>query len=178
MKSLLVALCFSVAAAFAAAAESDGWTPIEKQVADVAAGSQVTIVHFWAPWCPNCNAELAKNGWRDFITLNRDVNIVFVTIWNKEDGKPELAKAGIADQANFQLLHHPNPSKKKEERVNRFLGQPLEWIPTTWVFREGKLKFALNYGEVRFPLLQQLVRDASDKWSHSEPKPEPKKALE
>ena len=47
-----------------------------------------------------------------------------------------------------------------------FLGQPVSWIPTTWVFRDGNLRYALNYGELRFPLLQQLIRDSSDKWEH------------
>ena len=38
------------------------------------------------------------------------------------------------------------------------------WIPTTWIYRDGQLRAALNYGEVRFPLLQQLVDDAREKW--------------
>jgi hypothetical protein len=42
----------------------------------------------------------------------------------------------------------------------------VSWIPTTWVFRDGTLRFALNYGELRFAMLDQLVKDASDKWSH------------
>lgn len=172
MKSILVALvCLVLAAASARAAESDAWTPIEKQVAELTSGSQVTIVHFWAPWCSNCKAELAKNGWRDFLSVNRDVKVVFVTIWNPEDGRSELVKAGLTDQENFHLLQHPNGSRKTDERVNHFLGQPLNWIPTTWIFKDGQLRFALNYGEVRFPLLQQLVRDASDKWEHSKTEP-------
>jgi hypothetical protein len=34
------------------------------------------------------------------------------------------------------------------------------------ILRDSQLRYALNYGELRFPLLQQLVRDASDKWEH------------
>jgi hypothetical protein len=37
-------------------------------------------------------------------------------------------------------------------------------VPTTWVFKDGMLHYALNYGEVRFPILQQLVNDASADW--------------
>lgn len=167
MKSFLVALSFLVVAALPLrAAESDAWTPIEKQVAEAVAGPQVTIVHFWAPWCSNCQAELAKHGWRDFLSVNRDVKVIFVTLWNPEDGRADLAKSGVTEQENFQLLQHPNGSRNKDERVNRFLGQPIDWIPTTWIFKDGQLRFALNYGEIRFPLLQQLVRDAADKWEH------------
>jgi hypothetical protein len=32
------------------------------------------------------------------------------------------------------------------------------------VFREGRQQFAFNYGEVRFPILQQLVDDAGADW--------------
>lgn len=168
MKFALLALQL-VLATFAAAAESDAWIPLEKQVAEVTAGSKVTIVHFWAPWCPNCQAELAKHGWRDFLAVNREVNVIFVTIWSPEEGRADLAKYGLAEQANFQLFHHPNGARAKAERVTHFLGQPIDWIPTTWVFKDGKLRFALNYGEVRFPLLQQLVRDASESWDHPKP---------
>jgi hypothetical protein len=50
--------------------------------------------------------------------------------------------------------------------MTEFLGLPVTWIPSTWVFRAGTLCYALNYGELRFPMLQQLVRDAADKWEH------------
>ena len=28
----------------------------------------------------------------------------------------------------------------------------------------GKLRYALNYGEIRFPMLQQMVDDSTSKW--------------
>lgn len=173
MKRLILALNLMFVAVLGAA-ESDGWIPVEKQVGEAVAGPQVTVVHFWAPWCSNCQAELAKNGWKDFLAVNRDIRVIFVTVWNPEDGRAELSKHGVGDQPNFQLLVHPNGSRKKEERMNRFLGQPIEWIPATWIFKDGQLRYALNYGEVRFPLLQQLVRDAGDNWDHAKPKDVPK----
>ncbi len=150
-----------------AAVDHAAWTPIENQVAQLTNGPQVTIVHFWAPWCPNCRAEMDKYGWRDFLIVNPETKVVFVTIWSADDGAAVLKKTGLSEQPNFQLLVHPNPSRKPEERMQTFMGEFISWIPTTWIFKEGELRYALNYGEMHFPLLQQLVRDASNKWEHT-----------
>jgi hypothetical protein len=48
--------------------------------------------------------------------------------------------------------------------MSRFLGLPVTWLPTTWIFRDGKLRYAFNYGELRFPIVQQLIRDTNDLW--------------
>lgn len=141
--------------------------PLEAEVGAIVAGPQVTIVHFWAPWCPNCRAELGPQGWAKFVGANADVRVVFVNFWHRgQDGAPALAKAGLGAQANFLALTHPNPASKGDERAKTFLGLPVTWLPTTWVFRDGKLRYALNYGEVRFDLLQQLVDDSRDAWKH------------
>jgi thiol-disulfide isomerase/thioredoxin len=139
---------------------------VEQQVLEAAKSSQVTVVHLWAPWCPNCKAELAEHGWSNFLNANPDVRVIFVTVWagDKGDGRLVLEQYGIGAQENFRLLVHPNSSRKKEDKMTEFLGLPVTWIPTTWVFRDGTLRYALNYGELRFPMLQQMVRDAGDKW--------------
>jgi thiol-disulfide isomerase/thioredoxin len=139
---------------------------IEQQVADAVKSPKVTVVHFWATWCPNCKAELASGGWRDFVNANAEVNFVFVTAWDAKPGAPELEKYGLGAQKNFLGLQHSNPSRKDGEKMDRLLGLPVSWLPTTWVFRDGKLLYALNYGELHFPMLQQLIRDSSDKWEH------------
>jgi thiol-disulfide isomerase/thioredoxin len=140
--------------------------PIEQQVAEAVQSPKVTIVHFWAPWCSNCKAELAKGGWSGFINENPNVNFIFVTVWRGEqgDGRAVLEQHGVGPQKNFQLLAHPNGSRKRDEKMSSFMGLPVTWIPTTWVFREGTLRYALNYGELRFPILKQLVDDASGAW--------------
>jgi hypothetical protein len=43
---------------------------------------------------------------------------------------------------------------------------PLSWIPSTWIYKGGDLRYALNYGEVRFPVLQQFLTDSQSEWSH------------
>jgi thiol-disulfide isomerase/thioredoxin len=139
----------------------------EKEVTDLVAGPNVTIVHFWAPWCDNCRAEMTPDGWAKFIGNNPKVQVVFIDIWHKgQDPLPKLAAAGLGAQSNLRLLTHPNPSRLASDRVNFFLGLPLTWLPSTWIYREGKLRVAFNYGEIRFPVLQQMVDDASNPWTH------------
>ena len=141
---------------------------VEQQVAAAVKSPRVTVVHFWAPWCPNCKAELAKDGWSGFIGLNADVDFIFVTVWRGEegDGRALLERNGVGPQKNFELFVHPNASRKVEDRMTSFLGLPVTWIPSTWIFRDGQLRYALNYGELRFPMLQQMIRDSSDAWTH------------
>ncbi len=143
----------------------DASARFEQEVTGLVAGPQVTVVHFWAPWCSNCKSEMAPEGWAKFIAANPQVQFVFITVWHKnEDPAPRLKAAALGAQPNLHLLTHPNGSRVEAERVNNFLGLPLTWLPSTWVFREGRLRFAFNYGEIRFPVLQQLVDDTTRKW--------------
>ncbi|MBX3737104.1 MAG: thioredoxin family protein [Candidatus Didemnitutus sp.] len=169
IRPLIACLFLSVAALLRAEAPTaPSLPPLEQEVGEIVAGPHVTIVHFWAPWCPNCRAEMTPDGWTKFIGANPDVKFVFLNIWHRGlDPAPKLAAAGLGTQPNLKLLTHPNPtSKAGPERMNAFLGLPVTWLPTTWVFRAGRLRYALNYGEVRFDLLQTLVNDTNEKWNH------------
>jgi thiol-disulfide isomerase/thioredoxin len=137
--------------------------PIEKQVVAAVESEQVTVVHFWAPWCSTCRSELASNGWSNFLKDNPKVKTIFVTVWQGPDGdgRPILAKHGVGPQKNFALLVHPNSSIFNDEKMRTFMGQPVHSIPATWIYRGGKMLYALNYGEMRFAVLQQLVHDAT-----------------
>jgi thiol-disulfide isomerase/thioredoxin len=136
----------------------------EKLRAEIESRS-VTIVHLWAPWCSNCKAEMGQTGWVKFVREHPDVRIVFVNIWHNDlEGAPKLRAAGLGDQKNFTSLVHRNPSNQRGTRLEHLLDMPISWLPTTWVYRSGELRYALNYGEVRFELLDQMVKDAAKEW--------------
>lgn len=166
LRSLLA--CTLLFAAALLRADTAPLPPLEKEVADIAAGAHVTIIHFWAPWCPNCRAEMTPDGWAKFIAANPEVKFVFLNIWHRNmDAAPKLSAGNLGGQPNLTLLTHPSAvSKAGPDRMNTFLGLPITWLPSTWVFRDGKLRYALNYGEVRFDMLQTLVNDTREKWSH------------
>ncbi|HEY1794087.1 MAG TPA: thioredoxin fold domain-containing protein [Opitutaceae bacterium] len=142
----------------------DAPADVESQVAEATRSKAVTVVHFWATWCPNCRDELKDGGWSGFIAAHPGVDFVFVEIWDAADGRTVLSRYGVGPQRNVTLLHHPNTSRKRGEMVSQMLGMPISWIPTTWVFRDGKLRYAMNYGELRFGMLDRLVRDTTDSW--------------
>jgi thiol-disulfide isomerase/thioredoxin len=92
---------------FAASAADSAAFSIDRQVAEATGSPSVTIVHFWAPWCPNCKSELSNGGWSSFIAANPNVNFVFVTIWNKADGHEVLAANGVGAEPNSDCCSTP-----------------------------------------------------------------------
>jgi thiol-disulfide isomerase/thioredoxin len=148
-------------------------SPAEQAVLVAIKSPQTTIVHLWAPWCSNCQAELKTSGWTKMINENPQVKFYFVSVWNDgQDGRGLLNKFRIADQPNVTILGDPGP-RRGENKIKQFGGLPLSWIPTTWIYKGGDLRYALNYGEVRFPVLQQFLTDSQSEWSHkSEPSTE------
>jgi hypothetical protein len=155
-----------VFAATSLAAESAA----EQKISEAAKSPELSVVHLWAPWCSNCQAELKSGGWLKTIKDNLRVKFYFVSVWNGgEDGRAMLAKFGIPDQPNVVVLADPGP--RGSNHIKQFAGLPLSWIPTTWVYKGGDLRYALNYGEMRFPVLQQFLEDSQSEWSHKgEPK--------
>jgi len=138
----------------------------EPQAAASIKAPSVSVVHLWAPWCSNCQAELKSGGWTKMIADNPKVQFLFVSVWNAGDeGRAMLLKFGIGEQPNVMILADPGP-RSGPDKIKRFLDLPLTWIPTTWVFKGGDLRYALNYGEVNFPVLQQFLQDSTSEWSH------------
>lgn len=158
---LIVAIAFSLICLSAFAV-----SPVEQQVSEMTKAPGLTVVHLWAPWCSNCLAELKSGGWPTMIRGNPETRFVFVSVWNAgEDGRAMLKRYEIADQANVTIVADAGP-RRGEGKITRFLDLPVTWIPTTWVFKAGELRYALNYGEVRFDVLQQFLVDSASEWSH------------
>lgn len=129
----------------------------------------VHVVHLWAPWCGNSTAEF-EAGWYEVVEANPDVSFSFVAIWNDgRDGADRLARYGIAASGHVGVYAQPDrgPSAALDLRRRTFLGLPLTWTPTTWVFnRDGKLAYAFNYGEVSPAMLATAIEHARDDWTH------------
>ncbi|MBX6325398.1 MAG: thioredoxin family protein [Chthoniobacterales bacterium] len=138
----------------------------EEKVLEAVKSPGITVVHLWAPWCSNCQSELKTGGWLKAIKDNPQARFYFVAVWNNgEDGRAMLQKFQIADQPNVVILADPGP-RTGNGRIRQFAGLPLSWIPTTWIYKGGDLRYALNYGEIRFDVLQQFLEDSQSEWSH------------
>jgi thiol-disulfide isomerase/thioredoxin len=143
-------------------------SPAQQKVQNAIKSPELTVVHLWAPWCSNCQAEFKTGGWSKIVTENPQVKFYFVSVWNDgQDGRAMLKRFGINDQPNVTILADPAP-RRGENKIKQFAGLPLSWIPTTWVYKGGDLRYALNYGEVRFPVLQQFLEDSQSEWSHKD----------
>ena|SRR5690242_6244119 len=141
-------------------------SPAEQAVLVGIKSPDVSVVHLWAPWCSNCQAELKSGGWSKTVKDNPNVKFYFVSIWNDgQDGRAMLKKFDIADQPNVTIVADPGP-RRGANKIKQFVGLPLSWIPTTWIYKGGDLRYALNYGEVRFSVLQQFLQDSQSEWSH------------
>ena len=161
MPIIRLSVLATVFTAFSLYAES----PAEQKVIEAVKAPELTVVHLWAPWCSNCQAELKSGGWTKMIKDNPKVRFYFVSVWNAgEDGRAMLQKFEIADQPNVSVLADPGP--RGGDKIKQFAGLPLSWIPTTWIYKGGELRYALNYGEIHFPVLQQLLTDSESEWSH------------
>jgi thiol-disulfide isomerase/thioredoxin len=140
-------------------------SPGEQKLLEAIKSPELSVVHLWAPWCSNCQAELKSGGWLKMVKDNPEVKFYFVSVWNGgEEGRDTLKKFGIGEQPNVTILADPGP--RGENRIKQFAGMPLSWIPTTWIYKGGELRYALNYGEVRFPVLEQFIADSKSEWSH------------
>lgn len=169
MKHLLL---ISLALLLGTASLAEAASPAEQQVIEAIKAPNLTVVHLWAPWCSNCQAELKSGGWSRMVKENPQVRFLFVSVWNAgEDGRAMLKKFEIADQPNVTIVADAGP--RGAQHIKQFAGLPISWIPTTWICKGGDLRYALNYGEVRFDVLQQFLADSNSEWSHTEETPAP-----
>lgn len=143
----------------------------EQQIINAVKAPNISVVHLWAPWCSNCLAELKSGGWTRLIKDNPNVHFYFVSVWNGgEDGGPMLQKFEVMNQPNVTVVADPGP--RGQNHIKQFAGLPVSWIPTTWIYKSGELRYAMNYGEIRFSVLQQMLTDSDAGWSHKGEKTE------
>ncbi len=142
-------------------------TEAERRVADILATDGLHVVHFWAPWCDNSVAEL-RAGWYDLVARHPEVSFTFVTVWNDgASGRETLDQYGLPERVLELTQPDVGPSDDKAQRRRRFLGLPVTWIPTTWVFRDGgTLAYAFNYGELEMAQLDRAIAGARSAWPH------------
>lgn len=140
-------------------------TATEERVREILATDGIHVVHFWSPGSKNSISELRK-GWFELIENNGDVAFTFVTVWNDgEIGLPVLEKFVILDRIEALALPDRGPSGIDANRRRSFLGLPLTWTPSTWIFhKRGQLAFAMNYGEMGMNEVQSLIDITRQTW--------------
>src|SRR4030081_3837332 len=101
-------LRLSILAAVIATASLRAESPAEQKVLEAIKSPDLSVVHFWAPWCSNCQAELKSCGWLTMVKDNPRVKFYLVSVWNGgEDARPILKKFEISDQPNVTTLADP-----------------------------------------------------------------------
>lgn len=143
----------------------DTLTSAERRVQEIIQQDGIHVVHFWAPWCANSVSELRK-GWYTLVEDNEDVSFTFVTIWNDGlDGAETMKRYAVPARVEELIQADYGPSDDKSQRRREFLGLPVTWIPSTWIFHEnGTLAFALNYAEMDMETLQLLIDMTQQEW--------------
>jgi len=140
-------------------------SPAERAVLDRIAGDGLHVVHLWAPWCPNSTAPLER-GWDGLVARHPEVSFTFVTVWTGgASGADDLARLGLAGRVREVVAAETGTQEDKPGRQRHFLGLPLAWIPTTWVFRPGGvLAFAFGYGETEAEEVARALAAAGRDW--------------
>jgi thiol-disulfide isomerase/thioredoxin len=141
-------------------------TSAESRVQERIGQDGVHVVHFWAPWCPNAKSEL-ESGWSRLVQNNPDVSFVFVNIWNDAEPGSSLLNRYDLPTDRIVTLQQPDlgPSDQEANRRKTFLGIPVTWTPSTWIFHNrGELAFAMNYGEMEMKTIQALLDATQKDW--------------
>src|SRR6186713_1812292 len=102
-------------------------SPAEKQLAEAVKAPNLSVVHLWAPWCSNCQAEMKSGGWTKMVKENPETRFYFVSVWNSgDDGRAMLKRFEIADQPNVTIVADPGP-RRGPDKITRFLDLPVTW---------------------------------------------------
>ena len=140
-------------------------TDAERAVLDTVRADGVHVVVFWAAWCGNSISQLDR-GLAGAVAEHADVSFTFVSLWDEgRTGEATLRAHGLPERAVALGQPGVGEDAPKEDRERTFLGLPVTWIPTTWVFnRNGELATAFNYGEVTRRQLDDAIEGARSSW--------------
>jgi Thiol-disulfide isomerase and thioredoxins len=95
-------------------------SPAEQKILEAMKSPDLSVVHLWAPWCSNCQAELKSGGWLKAVKDNPQVKFYFVSVWNDGvDGHAILQKFQITDQPNVTILADPGPRRRQQNQAIR-----------------------------------------------------------
>src|SRR5436853_5119051 len=118
-------LRLSILAAVFAISSLRADSPAEQKVLEAIKSPDLSVVHLWAPWCSNCQAELKSGGWLKMVKENPTTKFYFVSVWNSgEDGRAMLTKFQLADQPNVTIVADPGP-RSGDGKIKRLLDLPL-----------------------------------------------------
>ena len=83
------------------------------------------MVHLWAPWCSNCQAELKTGGWSKLIKDNPNIRFYFVSVWNSgDDGRAMLQNIMLRVEPNVTVLADSG-SADGDGKIKQFLGSAV-----------------------------------------------------
>lgn len=139
--------------------------PAEARVREIIRQEGIHVVHLWAPWCPN-SIDGLRAGWGALVEAHPEVRFTFVTVWSGgASGREALEGLGLAGRVEEVVAAGTGTQEDKAGRRRAFLGLPLTWVPSTWIFREGgTLAFAFNYGEMAGARIAEALEDVRRAW--------------
>jgi thiol-disulfide isomerase/thioredoxin len=142
------------------------YTDTERRVQALLEEDGIQVVHFWAPWCHNSRHEFRQQVWNTLVESHPDVRFIFVTVYNDGAlGEDVLRRYELLDRVTAFAQPDHGPSRDKANRRRSFMGLPLAWTPSTWIFhRNGTLAYALNYGEADVEMMDQLLALMRKNW--------------
>src|SRR5258705_6071151 len=109
-------------------------SPAEQKVLEAIKSPDLSVVHLWAPWCSNCQAELRSGGWLKTVKDNPQVKFYFVSVWNNgDDGRAMLQKFQIADQPNVTIVAEPG-TRQGDNKIKPISRIAVSWNSTTLNF--------------------------------------------
>src|SRR2546430_15705390 len=104
MSIVRMPILIALLAAISLRAES----PAEQKVLEAIKTPDLTVIHLWAPWCSNCQAELKSGGWAKIVRENPKEKFWFVSVWNDgQDRRAMLKTLDIFDQINETDIAEP-----------------------------------------------------------------------